>query len=1006
MNIIKSLHAGVLYKTFDHRNKSYFTVSLLWGFSLDSGTPVLEQKLWELLGKNCRDGAVIDMGMPKARAEYIVYGSFFAENQKPVQAGKVKVTLGPLSKEIYVFGDRQWNRLGISDPVPMIEVPLVYANAFGGDGYEKNPMGKGYCRITSQDETSIPLPNLEYPGQIIGSVKDRPEPAGLGPVDISWQPRAGKSGTYDATYVKERIPGLPDDIDWTFFNQGAYDQWMPGHFTGDESFELLNMSRNTPRIHGRLPGVQGRCFINHNRNDETLFKEIACKLDTVLFFPDENTGCVIHRGTVEVAEDDAADIKQLLLAHENIADAPRPHEHYLNEMACRTDPDEGFKYMMYTAPLLPQGCRCGFELLREESAKASENLMGKNFDTYAKKQVENYKKLAEEKTAQLVEKQEKLIQDLKEAGVDTKPMTEEIDKIKEKMAKAGKTDEPVLSAEAEQLTRLMENILPGITKEGGGPNLSKLNLQGFDDLQAYMVNSADEKKKQILEDVKSKLKEAGEREGYQALKDLRKRHEMKGMNGLDADLDEMFDIDRVIKTIDNLNNGTDQPRSLTPLPRVKLTGQFDDLKERLEKAQDQMQEIREKVVSLDDFKKIKEEIPKDDMKDKRKGVEDLFDTEFSQEKVTELGSRITEMEEPLRQAEQRAKSAYGLTAHLIEGSSSPHEGQEQDIAAKLMAAHKNGSPTANGDYAFVDLSGRDLSGIDLSNCYLEYANLAHTNLTKANLSRAILAHADLTGATLANADLTGANVGAVLIRGTKFINADLTGATLSRSVIEDADFIGCSFGDRQDLFLETKFCRSNFRGSSMKACDFIDMDLTGCCFDSADLAQSNFIHPVLEKTSFKGAVLEGVNFIGAKGENASFRESRMNNVRFLDSCVLANADFSMADAAQSCLRQCDFKNSNFSGACLDRADLGESDLSHSLFNRARAVQAQFIKADLSFAQLHRINLMEGNLMKARLVGASFTQANLYSVSFLKSRVDKNTDFTDAYLEQTMLYEQD
>ncbi len=1020
MNIIKSLHSGILHRSFRYQGKDLFAVSLLWGFQLDTRDPVLEQDLWQAIGKVLGKNRMLDGGMPKGTGEVLVYGSFFSPGGKPVKGGRVSVTLGSVHKELAVQGDRRWVKIlggsiGLTDPEPFTEMPIVYEAAFGGDGYLKNPVGKGIASIETEAGNIHPLPNIEYPDQFVGSPGDRPEPAGFGPIDRMWEPRIFRAGTYDDRYLETRMPGLPDDIKWTFFNDGASDQWIEGYFKGDEPFEILNMNPEMPVIRGRLPGVYGRCFINHRVNGENTFKEISCSLDTVLFFPGENLGIVVHRGSIEVKEDDAADVKQVMLAHENCKDLPRPRQHYADEFARRIDPEEGFKYMMYTIPLIPQGCKCGFETLQEQDEGEIENLMNRNLENYAKVQEEKYRKLADEKIEEAFSKQEEMIRHIEAAeieGIDIKAMTRDLEDLRKKLRSSGDILESESSPEEKKIKELIENILPGTFDDPPNPDITRLNMKGFDDFQEYMEKMAADRKSALVEEVKKRLKPLEEQEEYremmgagrfQEFKDLiREKDEFKESEELDEIFDmlgETFDLDGLI---DALEGASATPEKTAPLPRIRLVTQLNEIKSKVNDAELQLEKMKKELVSLSGWGEMAGKVSDEQLAELKKALGESFgDAAFSEASLDELKQQLEETEKHLAEAEEQAKESYALIAHHIEEGSSPHEGEEPDIAEALIAAYEKGEKTADGDYAFVDLSGQNLSGIDLRGAYLEYADLSHTNLSGSNLSRAILAHADLTGTDLAGANLTGANLGAATLKETRFIDADMTGVILSKSKIEGALFHRCKFKESMDLFLETQFHRADFTGSSLRETNFIERSFTECCFDRADLTQSNFIQPKVEQTSFDGAVLEGVNFIEANLEGTSFRNAKMKNVRFVGGCRLAQADFTGADLREANLRESDLKNADFTSARLDKADFGGSNLAHAVFDRAEAFQTQFIKADLSFARLFRINLMEGNLMKACLSGASFREANLFSASFLHSIIGE-TDFSGACLEGTIL----
>ncbi len=82
-------------------------------------------------------------------------------------------------------------------------MPLVYERAFGGvdqkskhperDWYWPNPVGTGFA-VSRDNLSGVPLPNVEYPDQLITSWNDRPKPAGFGAVAAHWQPRVGLAG--------------------------------------------------------------------------------------------------------------------------------------------------------------------------------------------------------------------------------------------------------------------------------------------------------------------------------------------------------------------------------------------------------------------------------------------------------------------------------------------------------------------------------------------------------------------------------------------------------------------------------------------------------------------------------------------------------------------------------------------------------------------------------------------------------------------------------------------
>ncbi|MEE4356657.1 MAG: DUF2169 domain-containing protein, partial [Desulfococcaceae bacterium] len=935
----KSLHSGLLYKTFSYMGKDYFSVSTIWGFELADGSPVLEQDIWSVIGEMLGKNEMFDGGMPKSNAEVLVYGNFYFPDGQTGTSGNVSLSIASVKKELTVFGNRFWIKkmgaeFGTTAPEPFSELPLTYNYAFGGEGYNPNPAGKGYKSIETEDGELHPLPNIEYPDHLIFSAKDRPQPAAFSRIDMMWEQRFAKSGTYDKKYIEERMPGLPDDIDWSYFNEAAEDQQIEGFFQGNEYFEIHNMHPEHPVIQGYLPGIYGRCFVSQEIDEQPVFREIETQLDTVWLFPNKNVGIVIHRGMTAVAEDDGSDITDLLIAHENLSDVPRPPEHYQNELIKRKDPQEGFKYLMNSTPLIPQGCQCGFKTIQEKNDFPLEFINRKNTEVYAEKQ----QKEAEDKISEQMEIIEKQI----EEGVENKETLDTLNKLKQAQQK-----EPEELPEVKKINELIENIAPGILSDPKNLDISKLNLKGMDDLKAYNEKLAAEKQAEADNIMKEELKK---------LKEIQETAQKENPEIAEA----MAQIEDILA----------ESEHVPPLPRINITQYIEEMEKQFhEQLAPQMMQLRSQGIS--------------------------------DELLADMNFDFDEIRKQIEDAAVKFKEGYRIGAHYTEEMSSPHNGKEPEILSGLLKAYQNGEKTADGDYAYLDFSGLDLSNIDLSNSFLEYADFTNCNLSGANLENAILAKATFVNTKLDNVNLKGANLGASLMDSAEFADSDLSGAILGKAKIRNTKFHNCKLLDRMEMFLESEFENADFTGSDLKKNNFIDADISGCCFAECDLTECNFLNPKMEGAVFDRAVLRSVNFIKAEGRNCSFIETSMKNVRFVGGCDLSDSVFTAAGADEANFRDCQLDNADFTEAFLHKSDFGGSGLVRAKFIRAEAVQAQFSKANLVYADLHRINLMEGSMLKTRLSGAKLTQTNLYSVSFIGSIIGEegieDAVFTDAYM---------
>lgn len=192
-----------------------------------------------------------DMNLTKTATDIVVAGHAYAPGGDAVESMDVGVRVGPVRKVLRVSGDRTWSGFGPSAPEPFLTMPLVYERAFGGVDTKssqpdrawdwRNPVGTGFA-VSREHLRGVALPNVEYPGELVSSWKDRPRPAGFGPIDRPWQPRAGFAGTCDERWANDRHPLAPEDFDDRFFQCVPQDQQAPGFLRGGEPVVLHHLT--------------------------------------------------------------------------------------------------------------------------------------------------------------------------------------------------------------------------------------------------------------------------------------------------------------------------------------------------------------------------------------------------------------------------------------------------------------------------------------------------------------------------------------------------------------------------------------------------------------------------------------------------------------------------------------------------------------------------------------------------------------------------------------------
>ncbi len=341
MKVYKKKELSLSVTPFGIADKQYLAFAVMVFFDLNAPDALLtDQDLWRDAPPQLGPVPIIDTGMPKQQAEFLVAGSCFAPRDTTVPASRIRIQVGNTQKILNIFGDRFFMPDGaISIARPFSQIPLVYENAFGGEGFSQNPIGKGMHPI--QDEIAgycyRPLPNIEHPARMIGGPKDQPAPTSLGMLDPTWAPRSTRTGTYDDRWLAERWPNFPDDMDYAFFNTAQEDQWNNGFYTGNEPIEIENMHPDIRRISSHLPGIRVRLFptliknFNRFHDPDTFqeeFTEVKTQIDTVWLFPTILRGLCIFRGTTQNIDDEYYDVPRVYVDFENLEDPLLPIEEY------------------------------------------------------------------------------------------------------------------------------------------------------------------------------------------------------------------------------------------------------------------------------------------------------------------------------------------------------------------------------------------------------------------------------------------------------------------------------------------------------------------------------------------------------------------------------------------------------------------------------------------------------------------------------------------------------
>ncbi|WP_437971052.1 DUF2169 domain-containing protein [Sorangium sp. So ce260] len=836
MKTIKPNRLGLLTKVFENDGEPYLVVTLLVFFPFEAPRRLLyEQSLWRFAGAELGSDAILDECMPKLRGELLVNGRCFTAGAVPRTACSVRVQLGAIDKTLYVVGDRRFGLLGMTEPEPFAEMPITWRNAFGGEGYAPNPIGKGFAPVRSENGSVHPLPNIEDPRRLVRSPGDRPPPAGFGGYDPTWPQRFSKVGTYDEAWLKERFPELAKDLDWSFFNTAPPDQQVEGYFRGDEAFVIENMHPGKPRIEGALPGVATRCFINQKTGEGEAFREIATRLDTVRLFPHHERGILVYRGVLKICEDDAADVLHIVAGCEAMGE-PRPVEHYRTVMAQRLDKEKGHLFLLRDADLLPPPQPGAGPLPDDPQAEMTRLLQSERL----------WQKRARAKMERDIEE---LKAKIRAQGLDPEPLVAPLP-----------PDEDVIEPSLDELPAYVERAMTDAEKV-----------------------KADAEARRAAEEQRARAECAKHGFDYDAIMGERQK-EAGGPPRFSAkkELERLEDAAQMAR-----NGGVEWPELEAQLGDPELAARLFEVEEQMRSAYRKFAHHYPAASRLggEEAARVREEV----IAGHRAG-ESFAGRDLTGADLSHLDLSGIDLEGALLEA--AVLTGTRLCGANIAGAVLARANL---LGADLTGANLAGANFGGANLSDVKMGG----GLDLTGAVLAKAKLSGADLTGARLSDADLSEATFDGAdfsrvtarnlVLINADLSGAQLSGADLEQCTFIEAnvegvDFRGANLRASVFitgkgDGAVFRGAKL-DNIRLIAGSSFAGADFRGASLE-----QANLRGTCLRGSDFTEANLRSSDLSECDLTGARLDRAVAVGAMLTRADLTGASLSGIDLMEAVL-------------------------------------------------------------------------------------------------------------------------
>lgn len=186
-----------------------------------------------------------DLALRLPAAEVTLVGHAAAPTGRPVPVLPVRLAVQrdgePLvDKRLLVYGDRSGGA-----PQPFERMSLGYERAFGGIGWEANPLGVG---LREGKRVEPPIHNVVAPD-------DPYRTAGFGPIGRAWPARKRLLAGLDRRTLDAPLAELPDAFDFTYFHAAPPDQRC-AFFRGGDLLVVEGVHPQFGRLRTRLPRAQ------------------------------------------------------------------------------------------------------------------------------------------------------------------------------------------------------------------------------------------------------------------------------------------------------------------------------------------------------------------------------------------------------------------------------------------------------------------------------------------------------------------------------------------------------------------------------------------------------------------------------------------------------------------------------------------------------------------------------------------------------------------------------
>jgi len=847
MRVVKPNCISLISRPFEYRHRMFLGLAAAVFVPLRRRALLSEAAMWSFLGESLPEGVALDAGIPKKGGEVLLTGSAWSDPDADPTRCRVRLRCGSVDKTLHVFGDRFLTKAGATEPEPFESIPLDWSRAYGGEGFDANPLGKGAQALRLENgEMARPLPNIQIPrsGRM---ASDQTAPAGFGPIDPAWPARAKHAGTYDKAWLESDYPGFASDIDWRFFSAAPDDQRTARSFRGDERFCLENMHPESRRLEGGLPGISIRCLVR--RHGDSPLEDLRTALTTLWFFPEAEYVVLIFHASASVEQPDGSDVETMLLAAEDL-ECARSIETYARVLASRLERKGGGIARLDDTGLIPEtleDAAAGFSAEPVDESKRGAN---------ARKRRER----------ELAEAEQRISDGMAELGATFEPL-----------------EPPDFGIDPAALSRLSPNQLP--------PLIERMQAQQREDQAALetLKSESDQQLEQALDQLRADFPDSN----VDRLTPIvgppkfsaedRRRQIKKGVEQLRSDEFDPLVVEQAL-----LNRNMDQLLDDAEAAFIRFYRQGAHMQEAAPRAaldEQRRHAFLTAARNRESFDAV--DWTGVDLSGLDLSGHDLQGVFLESANLSHCDLSGTNLENAVLARADLRRAVLGGTrlrhANLGRADLGGVRAREADLTGVVLHeadfsearfircrfGEPNLTSVALAGAGFEDcglervlLHRQDLSGVSFTGCRMAGARMlelgvAECDFSGADLSGAVMMKcsarsASFVGATLVNArfvqgcDLTGVQLSGADLSTANLRDSDLSSARLDGAVLDGAE-AGCVVA-----------IGASFRGVSARS-----VNLSGADLQHADLAGANLMQASLERADLRHASLRGANLFAA-----------------------------------------------------------------------------------------------------------------------------------------------